>query len=139
MAQDVRPSALVVQDASPPGGLMKVGSVVVTAVVSVGPAVPRVVSVLRVVRGLGGGVEVATTVAATAVVAGTAEVDGAEVGADVVVASLALPSAPQAVAAKRLASAAAEAMASRRRRRCPWRLQPRAVSASPVVRSSAMA
>jgi len=100
--------------------------------------VRRVVVVRAVV---GGGAFGAATGATVVDVAGSVVV-GSETGStEVLVGASVLPPDEQAVAANRLARAAAEAMPSRRShgRRRPRRLQARAVTTGPIPRSAAMA
>jgi len=108
----------------------------------------RLVVVRRVVvgravvgRAVVGGRDVGAATGAT-VVEVTGSVVGSERGGDeVLVGASALPLDEQAVAANRLARAAAEAMPSRRShgRRRPRRLQARAITTGPTPRCAAMA
>ena len=109
-----------------------------TLVVAGRVLVVRRVVVVRAVDGGGGG-----TVAGTSVDAAVPDVDVSSGGGGnrVVGGSSALPLDPQAVAANRLARAAAEAMPSRRShgRRRPRRLQARAITTGPIPPCAAMA
>ncbi len=137
MAHTSLPSASVKHD-DPGTVLVGTGTGTVVLVVARLVVVRRVVVVRAVV---GGGVVGAAT-GATVVESANSVVVGSERGGDeVLVGASALPPDEQAVAANRLARAAAEAMPSRRShgRRRPRRLQARAVTTCPIPRCAAMA
>ena len=146
MAHDTLPSLSVKHEG--PGTVLVVRGTVVVVVARL--VVVRRVVVVRAV--VGGGVVGAATGTTVVEVAGSvvvgSERGGEEVlvgsergGEEVLVGAPALPPDEQAVAANRLARAAAEAMPSRRShgRRRPRRLQALAVTTGPIPRCAAMA
>jgi hypothetical protein len=132
----IRLPSLSVKHEGPGTVLVVRGTVVVVGARLV--VVRRVVGVRAVV---GGGVVGAATGATVVEVTGSVVVGSERGGDEVLVGLSALPPDEQAVAANRLARAAAEAMPSRRShgRRRPRRLQARAVTTGPIPRCAAMA